>query len=102
MRTSHWPPRERANSHDPTAATRLPRWSGPVGEGANRPVCNDRTLVQCRAARRRLGTAGGAGGGGGGCVAEQLELSRLESQSGHDAPVPMPRLPVAGYVTVAP
>ena len=38
MRTSHRPPFARAKSHEPTAATRLPRWSGPVGEGANRPV----------------------------------------------------------------
>ncbi len=25
-------------SHDPTAATRLPRWRGPVGDGAKRPT----------------------------------------------------------------
>ena len=35
--TTHSPPALRAKSHDPTAATRLPRWSGPVGDGAKRP-----------------------------------------------------------------
>src|SRR5438067_9026542 len=38
MRTSHRPLSRRAYNHDPTAATRLPRCSGPVGEGAKRPV----------------------------------------------------------------
>jgi drug/metabolite transporter (DMT)-like permease len=37
IRTSHWPPRTRASRQLPTAATRDPKCSGPVGEGAKRP-----------------------------------------------------------------
>ena len=32
-----FPPCRLASSHEPTAATRDPKWSGPVGEGANLP-----------------------------------------------------------------
>src|SRR5688500_15263201 len=38
MRTSQRPFAFRAYNHEPTAATRLPRCSGPVGDGAKRPV----------------------------------------------------------------
>ena len=37
-------PPERANSHATNAVRRLPRWSGPVGEGAKRPSCVTGTL----------------------------------------------------------
>ena len=38
MRTSHRPPAARASSQLASAATSEPKCSGPVGEGANRPV----------------------------------------------------------------
>ena len=40
MRTMNPPPVERAASQATSAVRRLPRWSSPVGEGANRPVMN--------------------------------------------------------------
>src|SRR5439155_3118808 len=50
--TTHRPPAARANNHEPAAATRLPRCSGPVGDGAKRPV-----MRALRPAKRGEGAA---------------------------------------------
>ena len=38
IRTSQRPPLALACRNEPMAATRLPKWSGPVGDGAKRPT----------------------------------------------------------------
>jgi hypothetical protein len=52
MRTSHSPPTARASAKLPTAATREPKWSGPVGEGAKRRA------ALCRRVKRALAPFG--------------------------------------------
>ena len=58
MRTSHWPACARASSQLASAATSEPACSGPVGEGANRPVYMAPALAAARAALSPEGTVG--------------------------------------------
>ena len=58
MRTRNAPSTLRANSHAPTAAVRLPRCRGPVGEGAKRPQACVVSYREATASRRNGRRAG--------------------------------------------